>query len=134
VTTLAFLDRMVGADRAETWVADRADEYVAHDLLDPGTARRLVLDQAAAGEPLVLASPGQVWRLASGAVPDEHTPERVIVRARLGEGVLDVYLDFAGIVPGRRAELPAQALDGYRLGSWAWWFDDPATDTADGVR
>lgn len=134
MTNLDWLDCMVGADRAETWVADRVGEYVAHDLLAPGTARRLVLGQAAAGERLVLASPGQVWRLPSGAVPDENTPERVIVRARLGEGVLDVYLDFAGIAPGRRAELPAQALDGYRLSSWAWWADDPATDTADGAR
>lgn len=131
MNTPAWLDRMLGADRAELWIRDRTRTYVHLDHLAPDTALRLVFDQVAAGEPLVLASPGQVWRLPTGVIPDEHTPERVVVRARLGGALLDAYLDFGGAAPSRRTELHVQDLEGYRLSSWHWW-NDPEDNSETG--
>jgi hypothetical protein len=126
VSTLDWLDRMVGPDRAELWAVDRAREYVDHDLLAPDAARRWVLEQADIGDPLVLASKGQVWKLPEDVDPDEiDAPARtLLVHERLADPArVDVHLVGEDGAPGTRDTVLVDVLWDYTLTIWMWWND-----------
>jgi hypothetical protein len=126
MTALAWLDRMVGADRAELWIRDRTRAYVDLDHLAPDTAQRLVLEQADAGDPLLLASPGQVWALPDDVDPEEADlpARRVLVYRRLeAPPRVEVRLLGDGTTPATRDELLIDVLRDYTLRTWTWWND-----------
>lgn len=127
MTVLEELGRLVqGVDRAERWARDRAREYIDHDRLNPDAALRWVLEQAAAGDPLVLASPGQVWRLPDDVDPEEiDAPARVLLVYERFEGParVDVRLLGEGSTPGTRDEVMVDVLRDYTLTTWMWWND-----------
>lgn len=126
MNTPAWLDRMVGADRAELWIRDRTRAYVDLDHLDPDTARRLVLEHAHAGDPVLLASPGQVWALPDDIDPAEADlpARRLLVYRRLeAPPRVEVRLLGEGTTSGTRDELPIEVLRNCTLRTWAWWND-----------
>ncbi|MEU8139945.1 hypothetical protein [Streptodolium elevatio] len=132
------IEELIGADRASLWAVDRAGEYTDRDLLDPDAALRWVWAQADAGDPLVLAGPGQVWRLPDGVDPDEvDAPARVLlIWARLEEPArVKVPLVSEDGTPGVRDELLVDVLRDYTLTTWMPWgafADDPDPATRPG--
>ncbi|WTX00932.1 hypothetical protein OG216_46755 (plasmid) [Streptomycetaceae bacterium NBC_01309] len=131
------VEELIGADRAGLWAVDRAREYTDRDGLSSEAALRWVWAQADAGDPLVLAGPGQVWRL-----PDDVDPGKVgapasvlLVFERLHEPArVEVRLTGDGTKPGTRAVFPVDVLRPYTLTTWMAWgafADDQADDQAD---
>ncbi|NUR07440.1 MAG: hypothetical protein HOQ45_10545 [Nocardioidaceae bacterium] len=129
------LEQLIGPHHAAVWLNEVVHDIVVADMLDPVRALDWVRGRVAAGDPLVLAAPGQVWRLPDGVDPAAvGAPARCLwVHQRLYEPprlVVDLYddqvdddaVDEDGDVEAVRDELPVAdvAAYGYRLANW-WW-------------
>lgn len=109
------LDLLIGHQQAAAFLARRAEEFVAQDCIDPDRALAMVCERATDGDPLVLATPGQVWRLRSDVDEEDAPATRLTITGRyacpprvraVGDGVED--------------ELLVEVLDMYRLEAWTW--------------
>lgn len=124
--SIAFLDRWLGPRHAVLWLHEVTHEFVVADMLDAATALAWVQARVTAGDPLILASPGQVWRLPDHLSPGgPSTPARCLyVHQRLTcppAVVVDAFDDEDdGEGDEVRHTLPLDALGAYRLHSWEW--------------
>ncbi|MQY10294.1 hypothetical protein SRB5_04010 [Streptomyces sp. RB5] len=113
------LGSLLGRAQA-TAVQDRLSaELVASDLLAPDRARSLVCARACAGDPLLLAAPGQIWVLDEDIDIDDAPALRLAVHARLSAPPRVIVSDADEPGPGGALdELLLEVLEFYRLESW----------------
>ncbi|MEV6106124.1 hypothetical protein AB0M28_15605 [Streptomyces sp. NPDC051940] len=118
-TPCPALVRLLGAGRAAMVLRRLADELVASDRLLPERARALVCARACAGDPLLLAAPGQVWVLDEDIDIDDAPALRLAVHARLTAPPRVIVSDADEPGPhGELDELLLEVLDFYRLQTW----------------
>jgi hypothetical protein len=109
------LDLLIGHQQAAAFLARRADEFVLQDHIAHDRALAMVCERATDGDPVVLAAPGQVWRLREDVDEEDAPATRLTITGRdvcpprvrvIGDGVED--------------ELLIEVLDMYRLEAWTW--------------
>ncbi|MGD6757295.1 hypothetical protein [Streptomyces sp. BH105] len=112
--TNAPLHDLIGPAHAAEWTNSRVHDLVAQDLLNPNVALSVVERGIQDDDPLLLASPGQLWQRRPEA-DYEELPQSVMVIRRLDEA--RVVLDDG---TGDQETVPVWDLQLYRLEDWFW--------------
>ncbi|GGP46688.1 hypothetical protein GCM10010214_19790 [Streptomyces abikoensis] len=116
--TSAFpLDRLLGCERAAAYLRQLADKLACLDHLDPATALKLVCERVTDGDPLLMASHDQVWRLRDCVSLDEAPAHRLTIHARLTCPPRVLVSDTDDEI-GAIDEFPIEVLHLYQLDSW----------------
>lgn len=115
------IDQILGPERAARVVRQLAADIAHQDHVEPDRALRMVCDRVLAGDPLLIASPGQTWILRDDIDdidPDDLPTRRLAVIARLSEPPRVVAFD-PDIPDSTTDELLLSILtDFYQLESW----------------
>ncbi|MER5227119.1 hypothetical protein [Streptomyces flaveus] len=115
----SIIDRLIGPERAARVIRPLVRELMTDDLLPESTAYRIACEGVLAGDPWLLAEPGQGWALRSD-VTDPAPALLIIIRRDTDQlTVEDPY--------GQRHQIPLCALAAYELEQWCWMRpdDDP---------
>ncbi|MFJ8957329.1 hypothetical protein ACIRO1_45290 [Streptomyces sp. NPDC102381] len=113
--TATSLRDLIGPAHAAEWTNSRVHDLVTQDLLDPNVALTLVEGAVRDNDPLLLASPGQLWQRRPLAAPYEDLPPSVMVVRRLDEA--RVVVDDG---TGEEETVPVWDLILYQLRDWFW--------------
>ncbi|MDF4254638.1 hypothetical protein [Streptomyces sp. WMMB303] len=113
--TAVRLDLIIGPERARQFIRERVQQLVTGDCIPQARAADMVCTAVLAGDPWVLADPGQTWiPRDDGQDPNDLLAAELYVAQRHGATVL-VEDEWA-----QRAWRPVSVLDGYVLDTWHW--------------
>jgi hypothetical protein len=113
------LDVILGPEGAARLIRRLAAQLTRDDALHPDTALRLACERATDGDPILLAAPGQCWRLRDDVDPDDAPARMLSIHARLAAPPRIIASD--ADAPGeasRLDELLLTVLDMYELAYW----------------
>lgn len=130
-TTPPPLDVILSPEGAARLIRRLAAQLTRDDALHPDTALRLACERATDGDPVLLAAPGQCWRLRDDADPDDAPALMLYIHARLTAPPRILASD--ADIPGEAGdvdEMLLTVLDMYELAHWTP-IDTPA---AGGMR
>ncbi|PNG97025.1 hypothetical protein [Streptomyces malaysiensis] len=116
------LHHLIGRDRAQEWTRARVDDLMTQDRLDQRTANAVVEKAIAADDPMILATPGQVWTLRPQHGGNGLPECLFVTERRTGKGGPRVVVEDGAT---GSQEVPLQDLTLYRLDTWFW--SGPAT-------
>lgn len=106
------LDRLIGPEHAAQFINSLVRDLMVQDLLPESVAYRLVCEGVLAGDPFLLAEPGQAWALRP-EITDPAPGLLLIIRRDIDQlGVEDEH--------GQRHTIPLYALTAYELDQWCW--------------
>lgn len=113
------LDRLIGPAYAAQFINSLVRDLITKDLLPEPVAYRIVCEGVLAGDPFLLADPGQAWALR----PETTSPAPgllLIIRREADQlTVEDEH--------GQRHHIPVCALNTYALDQWFWARDGEPT-------
>jgi hypothetical protein len=115
MTTMDTLRRWLGNAHVQQWIQAEVHDRVLQDCLPPDTALRLLEQGLAEHDPLVIATPGQIWYRRDDA--DPALPDSLFLCGRYGDPLRVAYQDGIREEP---QELPLLTLRQYRLDHWVW--------------
>ncbi|MFI0742400.1 hypothetical protein ACH4PU_30640 [Streptomyces sp. NPDC021100] len=138
MTDLAFLEREIGGQALGVFLTAAVRSAMDLDHMPEHRAYQWVTDRADAGDPLIIAAPGQVWTRRADTDPEEAPIRRLFINERLTApaAVYVTYLDVndSGSDLNDGADVPPSAvglhdarkgdeflidfLDLYELESW----------------
>lgn len=113
------LDLILGPQGAARLLNRLAAELMREDGLHPNTALRLACERATDGDPVLLAAPGQCWRLQGDVDPADAPALMLYIHARLAAPPRILASD--ADIPGEAGdvdELLLEVLDMYELAYW----------------
>ncbi|WP_046499995.1 hypothetical protein [Streptomyces odonnellii] len=113
------LDRLIGPVHAAQFINSLVGDLITQDLLAESVAYRLVCEGVLAGDPFLLADPGQAWALRPGTTDPAPGLLLVIRRDTDQLTVEDGH--------GQRHRIPVCALKTYELDQWFWARDGEPT-------
>ncbi|MEV2235423.1 hypothetical protein AB0H69_43670 [Streptomyces phaeochromogenes] len=120
MSTLSIVDRLIGPECAARVIQPLVRELMTDDLLPETVAYRIVCEGVLAGDPWLLAEPGQVWALRPDATsPAPGHAALVIVHRDTDQLTVELEDD-----DEPRLQIPLCALAAYELTSWCWMRDD----------
>ncbi|WP_328541074.1 hypothetical protein [Streptomyces sp. NBC_00344] len=112
-SSLLPLDLLIGPERAGAFIGALVRDLITSDLLPEPAAYRLVCEGVLAGDPWLLADPGQMWTLRP-EVTDTDVPALLFI----------VHRDTTHLTVedenGQRTQIPLCALSAYQLDQWYW--------------
>ncbi|MFI1184151.1 hypothetical protein ACH4UT_32040 [Streptomyces sp. NPDC020799] len=106
------LDLLVGPERAGQFIGALVRELTSSDLLPEPVAFRAVCEGVLAGDPFLLAEPGQAWIPRPDAVG--LAPGLLFIIRRETDQLTVEDED------GQRRQIPLCALAAYQLDQWCW--------------
>ncbi|ONK09283.1 hypothetical protein [Streptomyces sp. MP131-18] len=112
-----ILALLLGPQQAARVVRQLADDLIHQDRIDPDRALRIVCDRALAGDPLLLAAPGQTWTLRDDIDPDEAPARRLVILGRL-TGPARIVVADPDLPDSCTDELLLDVLELYELETW----------------
>jgi hypothetical protein len=122
------LDLILGPTGAARLMRRLAAQLAREDCLPPDTALRIACERATDGDPILLAAPGQCWRLRDDVDPDDAPARMLSIHARLAAPPRIIASD--ADAPGEAGaldELLLKVLDMYELAYWTP-IEAPAAD------
>ncbi|MFD7517722.1 hypothetical protein ACFV85_23290 [Streptomyces niveus] len=113
------LDRLMGPVNAGQFINSLVRDLITQDLLPEPVAYRIVCEGVLAGDPFLLADPGQAWALRPEIA--ERAPGLLLIIRRDADQltVEDEH--------GQRHRIPVCALSTYALDQWFWTRDGEPT-------
>lgn len=110
------LDLLIGPRRAAQVIGALVRDLITSDLLPEPVAFRLVCEGVLAGDPWLLAEPGQAWALRPEVT--DPAPAQLLITFRDGDQltVEDEH--------GQQHRIPLCALATYHLEQWIWTRED----------
>jgi len=113
--TAVPLDLIIGPQRARQFIRERVRQLVTADCIPQARAADMVRSAVLAGDPWVLADPGQTWIPHDDGQEREDLPADLLYVAQRHGATVLVEDEWA-----QRAWLPVSVLDDYVLDTWHW--------------
>lgn len=110
------LDRLIGPRRAAQFIGALVHDLITSDLLPEPVAHRLVCEGLLAGDPWLLAEPGQAW-----ALRPETTGPALGLLLIISRDTDQLLVEDEN---GLRHCIPLCALVPYQLDQWFWARED----------